>query len=141
MARSASARTGVALGPREQLLFEAGIKLGGIFHQFVGTPVAPSTAPGLARAIAAAVRLQPYVIAARVAIRPERGGRTGRGRFSYRYLTAEMLEATVTLADGATEVVAHVDYVARLRYPLMRVLRVRRRRARFAQPRRSARAT
>jgi dihydroneopterin aldolase len=104
----------------ERLLFEAGIKLGGIFHQFLGVPVAPATAPGLARAIEAAVRLQPYVLRVRVTIDPAAGGRAGRGRYGYRYLSAPMLRATVTVADAGARVTARLAFAPALRYPLMR---------------------
>jgi dihydroneopterin aldolase len=112
------------LSPREALLFEAGIKLGGLFHQYLGTPVAPRTAPSLARAIEDAVRLQPYVRAVKVDIRPEAGGRLGKGRFAYRYLTAEMLRVRVSLADGPVRVEAVLAHRPELRYPLMSVERV-----------------
>jgi dihydroneopterin aldolase len=112
------------LTPREALLFEAGIKLGGIFHQYLGTPVSPRTAPALARAIRDAVRLQPFVTDARVSIAPARGGPTGRGRLAYRYLTAEMLDVTVWLADAAVEVEARLRHRPDLRYVLMSVERV-----------------
>jgi dihydroneopterin aldolase len=81
-----------SLTAREALLFEAGIKLGGIFHQYLGVPVTRRTAPGLARTIERAVALQPFVARVRVRIDPARGGPLGRGRFAYHYLTAEMLD-------------------------------------------------
>ncbi len=65
--------------------------------------------------------LQPFVGGVRVRIVPTLGGAVGRGRFGYRYVTAEMIDARVTLADGATRVVARLSYRADLRYPLMRV--------------------
>ena len=108
---------------REALLFEAGIKLGGVFHQYLGIPVSPGTAPQLARAIERAIGLQPYVRAVTVRLRPERGGPVGRGRFAYRYLTAEMLDVVLTLADGPVTVTARLAYRPDLRYPLMRVVR------------------
>ncbi len=110
---------------REALLFEAGIKLGGVFHQYLGIPVTPRTAPALARTVEAAVGLQPYVAGVRVEIRPARGGRVGRGRYAYRYLTAEMLDVRVRLVDGPLEVEARLAPRPDLRYPLMRVVRVR----------------
>ncbi len=109
---------------REALLFEAGIKLGGIFHQYLGTPVSAASGRSLARAIEAAVGLQPFVGSVHVRIRPARGGRAGSGRFGYRYLTAEMLDATVVLRDGSVEVEARLRHRADLRYPLMSVQRV-----------------
>ena len=111
----------VPLSPREALLFEAGIKLGGIFHQYLGIPVSSRTARGLARAIEDAVSLQPYVDRIRVEIDPARGGRTGRGRFAYRYLTPEMLDVRVRLRDGSTRVEARLVHRPDLRYPLMSV--------------------
>ena len=113
------------LSPREALLFEAGVKLGGVFHQYVGMPITPATAPGVARIIARALELQPFVAHARVAIEPKRGGAVGVGRFGYRYLSAEMLQVTVVLRDGPLEVVAELKHRADLRYPLMSVTAVR----------------
>ena len=110
------------LTAREALLFEAGIKLGGVFHQYLGTPISGTTAGGVARTIARALELQPYVVRATVRIRPGRGGALGRGRFAYRYLTAEMLHVRVTLLDGPARVVAELVHRPDLRYPLMHVL-------------------
>lgn len=110
-----------SLTPREALLFEAGVKLGGIFHQYLGIPVSPRTAPALARTIEAAVALQPFVDRVKVRIRPAASGKVRPGRFGYRYVTGEMIDARVTLADGETRVVARLSYRSDLRYPLMRV--------------------
>lgn len=112
------------LSRREALLFEAGVKLGGVFHQYLGTPISPRTAGSLARSIEAAVGLQPFVRNVRVRVDPLQGGPTGRGRFAYRYLTAEMLDVTVELADGPVTVEARLSHRPDLRYPLMRVVRV-----------------
>jgi hypothetical protein len=121
----ASAVHRARLTRREALLFEAGIKLGGVFHQYLGTPVSTRTAAHLARTIEHAVGLQPYVARVRVRIDPGRGGPTGAGRFAYHYLTPPMMHVEVTLADGPVEVVATLAVRPRLRYPLMRVESVR----------------
>ena len=115
---------GGGVSRREALLFEAGIKLGGVFHQYLGIPLTGRTAPGLARTIERAVRLQPYVREVRVRIDPSRGGPRGRGRFAYRYLTAEMLDVRVGLVDGPVMVQARLAHRPDLRYPLMRVVKV-----------------
>ncbi len=114
-----------ALTPREALLFEAGIKLGGIFHQYLGVPVSSRTAAGLARTIERAVALQRFVVDVRVRVHPERGGPLGRGRFAYRYLTAEMLDVRVRLSDRGIEVEGRLAHRADLRYPLMSIASVR----------------
>ncbi|MDY3203221.1 MAG: dihydroneopterin aldolase family protein, partial [Methanocorpusculum sp.] len=46
---------------RENAVFEAAIKLGALYHQFVGTPISRSTAEIVEAAIESAVSLQPYV--------------------------------------------------------------------------------
>jgi hypothetical protein len=121
------------LSRREALLFEAGVKLGGVFHQYLGMPVSPRTAGPLARAIEAAVGLQPFVRSVRVRVDPKRGGPLGQGRFAYRYLTAEMLDVAVELVDGPVSVEARLQHRPDLRYPLMSVERV-------GRPRRAAHA-
>ena len=46
---------------RDQAIFEAGIKLGALYHQWVGTPISRKSAAGVESAIEQAVILQPYV--------------------------------------------------------------------------------
>lgn len=115
----------VPLTPHEALLFEAGVKLGGVFHQYLGTPVSARTAAGLARTIGRALRLQPYVVRAEVHIDPSRAGPLGRGRFAYAYLTPEMLDVRLRLSDGTARVDARLSFREDLRYPLMRVVGLR----------------
>ena len=45
----------------ERAVFEAGIKLGGIFHQFTGTPVSMKSVESLEQGMMEAVRAQPLV--------------------------------------------------------------------------------
>jgi len=122
------------LSRREAVLFEAGIKLGGVFHQYLGIPVTHRTAPALARAIEDAVGLQPFVRSVHVRIDPGAGGRTGRGRFAYHYLTAEMLDVRVELEDGPLRVVARLRHRPELRYPLISVERLEERGRRARRP-------
>lgn len=113
-----------ALTRREALLFEAGIKLGGVFHQYLGMPVSPRTAAALGRAIEQAVGLQPFVQRVSVRVDPGRGPALGRGRFAYRYLAPEMLSVRVVLADGPVRVEARLAHRPDLRFPLMSVDRI-----------------
>jgi len=46
---------------REIAIFEAAIKLGALYHQWVGTPVSRASAESLEKAIEKSVVLQPYV--------------------------------------------------------------------------------
>ncbi len=46
---------------RDQAVFEAGIKLGALYHQWVGTPISRKSAASVESAIEQAVILQPCV--------------------------------------------------------------------------------
>jgi len=46
---------------REQAVFEAGIKLGALYHQWVGTPISRESAGSVESAIEKSVILQPFV--------------------------------------------------------------------------------
>ena len=46
---------------REKAVFEAGIKLGALYHQWVGTPISRHSAASIEAAIEKAVILQPFV--------------------------------------------------------------------------------
>jgi len=48
-------------GDRELAVFEAAIKLGALYHQWVGTPVSVDSAETMERAIEESVILQPFV--------------------------------------------------------------------------------
>jgi len=120
------ARTAMAADPtrkyfagtdRDRAAFEAGIKLGSIVHQYVGSPLTSATAPSLERAIEAATRVQPLVERVRVRIDKERM-RT-RGPYKYGVLTEDLLDVEVSVRVGAAQAVGALRYVPELDYPLM----------------------
>ncbi|OGS49620.1 MAG: hypothetical protein A3K65_09965 [Euryarchaeota archaeon RBG_16_68_12] len=108
---------------RERAVFEAGVKLGSVFHQYVGCPVGPRSARALERAIEAGMRVQPAVVAARVRIDRAALGR-GVTRMGYASLAGDMLDVTVTTRVGRATAVARLRFVPGLRYPVMSVERV-----------------
>jgi hypothetical protein len=105
---------------RERAVFEAGIKLGTIYHQFVGTPVAAANVDILEKAIEDGVRVQPFVKDVMVSISRE-ALRQKKDEFDYQTLTGNMLKVELTIAVGGTTVIAGMDFKADLRYPLMYV--------------------
>lgn len=105
---------------RERAVFEAGIKLGTIYHQFVGTPVASTNVEILEKAIEDGVRVQPFVKDVKVRISRE-ALRRKKDEFDYQTLTGNMLMVELTIAVGGTTVIAAMDYKEDLRYPLMYV--------------------
>ncbi|MFW6152787.1 MAG: dihydroneopterin aldolase family protein [Halobacteriota archaeon] len=103
---------------REAACFEAGIKLGTLYHQFVGTPVAPETAPGLARAMGDAIERQPACRAAEVTLDVDRI-EADRNRFGYTDLRGYHIEAEVLIEHDQVRVVA--ELALEEGYPRMRL--------------------
>jgi len=102
---------------REKAIFEAGITLGALYHQWGGSPVSPQTAATLERAIEASVSLQPFV--ERVTVHLDRN-LMAPNTFGYSELSGLMFDV---------EIVTRVDGVAcraKLRrdgtYPLMEIV-------------------
>lgn len=105
----------------EEAAFEAGIKLGALFHQFIGVPVAERNVEILEEAMKSCVLLQPYVVDAEVRIDRDKLKETSA--FSYTSLMPEMLYARVVVKVGNAEVSAVLEWRDDLRYPLMRLIR------------------
>ncbi len=102
---------------RDRAAFEAGIKLGSILHQYVGTPVTRKNASSLERAIEAAARVQPLVEQVRVRI--DRSRLRIRGPYRYGVLSEDMLDVQVKVRSGAATAVGVLRFVRELDYPLM----------------------
>ena len=102
---------------RDRAAFEAGIKLGSILHQYVGTPLTSASAGALERAIESATRVQPLVDDVRVRI--DRKRMRIRGPYRYGVLTEDLLDVEVTVRVGPARAVGVLRYVPNLDYPLM----------------------
>ena len=103
---------------RERACYEAGIKMGTIYHQFVGTPVSLSNIDDLERSIENAIKVQPFVSDVKVKI--DRSGFVMDGdRYSYKSLTGEMIDAVVTIKLDGVTLVSEMRYDAEMGYPLM----------------------
>ena len=118
MERESVAGSRFACSPRERAVFEAGIKMGTIYHQFVGTPFNRATVESLERLIEKAISVQPYVESVKVRI-DRSVFSDGSDRYSYCSLTGEMIDAVVTVSLEGTRVTAEMRYDAELDYPLM----------------------
>jgi hypothetical protein len=112
------------LSCRERAIFECGIKLGGLYHQFVGTPVSPRSRESLERAMEEAVRNQPFVREVTVRI-PEVFFEGIRNRFQYLSLEGKMIEARVTTECGGVRCTGCLRWLEEEEYPLMEVEAIR----------------
>ena len=99
---------------RERAAFEAGIKLGALYHQWVGTPVSPATAGYLEKAMERAISLQPAVESVRVHL--DRSLMSPNA-FGYSEVSGLMLDAEITTRLGTTRCRATLTRTED--YPLM----------------------
>lgn len=107
---------------KEIAAFEAGIKLGALFHQFIGIPISPENVELIERAMESCVRLQPFVVHVEVKIDREKL-KEKISEFGYCSLSGEMIYARVrTKVDGA-EAEAVLEWDEEKKYPLMKLIR------------------
>lgn len=101
---------------REQAVFEAGIKLGALYHQWVGTPISRKSASSVEKAIEQAVILQPFV--EEITVRLDRSLMT-ENAFGYSELSGLMFDAEIITRVGFTYCRARL--APENGYPLMRI--------------------
>jgi hypothetical protein len=104
---------------KEIAAFEAGIKLGALYHQFVGAPVSPKTAERLEAAMEASMSLQPHVKSAKVKINREM---LLENAFGYGELQGRMILAEVEIDYQGEVIRAKLEYDPALDYPIMRLI-------------------
>ena len=104
-------------GDREQAVFEAGIKLGALYHQWVGTPISRASAASVESAIEKAVILQPCV--EEITVRLDRNLMT-ENRFGYSELSGMMFDVEIITRVGFTYCRAHL--APEKGYPLMKIV-------------------
>jgi hypothetical protein len=108
----------------ERAAFEAGIKLGAMYHQFVGVPLSIENVEVLERAMEAGVRVQPFVEDVKVRIDRSKL-KPKRGQYDYTSLTGDMLDVTLTVRYKQVRVEAVMRYVKDMSYPLMSVREIK----------------
>ncbi len=102
---------------REQAVFEAGIKLGALYHQWVGTPISRVSAAGIEKAIEQAVILQPFV--EEITVRLDRSVMS-ENRFGYSELSGLMFDVEIVTRVGFTYCKARLS--PENGYPLMKIV-------------------
>ncbi len=103
---------------RERAAFEAGIKLGTIYHQFVGVPLSSKNVDTLEKAIEAGSKVQPFVEDVKVRIDREKL-RSKHGVYDYVSLTGDMLDVTLVVRYKTAKAKASMKFIKDMNYPLM----------------------
>lgn len=98
----------------EKACFEAGIKLGALYHQFTGTPLSRNSVSSLETAIEEAVKSQRYVSDVDVEI-----GDLELNRFGYTELEGTMMDIDLTIEFE--DVVVKASMSEDEDYPMMRI--------------------
>ncbi|WP_292387201.1 dihydroneopterin aldolase family protein [Methanosarcina sp. UBA5] len=109
---------------RDNALFEAGIKLGALYHQFTGSPVNLNTVSSLEQAIQESISVQPYV--GEISVKIDRNMLKSKlnDEFGYSELQGPMLKVKITVRYGSSRVKVGMEYDPELNYPLMEILEI-----------------
>jgi hypothetical protein len=105
------------ISDRDKALFEAGIKLGALYHQWVGTPVSRHSAASLTRAIEEAHIQQPFVESIAVTLNKEL---MNPNIFGYSELSGLMLR--VSLKTKVNNTHCTVQLHPEEDYPMMKII-------------------
>lgn len=108
------------LTDRERAIFEGGISMGSLYHQFVGTPVSVDTISSLEKAMEDSIKLQPAVIDVSVKL-DEELIKQASSSSSYTSLEGNMLNVEITTKINETVIMTCISYNEDLDYPLMYV--------------------
>ncbi len=116
--RESAADTHFSCSDSERAAFEAGIKMGTIYHQFVGVPVSAENVTTLEKAMEAGCLVQPFV--ERVDVKIDRSKlKRKRGQYDYVSLTGDMLDVSMVVRYNSARVRASMKFVKEMNYPLM----------------------
>jgi hypothetical protein len=106
---------------RDRAVFEAGIKLGALYHQFVGTPINVDMIEGLSRIIEESIGVQPYVRSISVSIDREMVEKKQNPVFGYCELEGRMLHISIQVQYKNVIVYVQMYYDEEKDYPLMSI--------------------
>jgi hypothetical protein len=116
--REATADSYFRCSDSERAAFEAGVKMGTIYHQFVGVPLSSDNVRTLEKAIEAGCSVQPFVEKVTVTI-DRTMLRKKRGQYDYVSLTGDMLDVNMVVRYKSARVKASMKFLEEMNYPLM----------------------
>jgi hypothetical protein len=109
------------LSIRERACFESGIKLGTLYHILCGIPIQSNEniIQSIEKGIEAAISCQPFVKSVKINL--DRGKISGEKstEFDYDEVSGKIIRAELTIQFESIEIVAKIDWVENMQYPLM----------------------
>ncbi|MFX1317065.1 MAG: dihydroneopterin aldolase family protein [Promethearchaeota archaeon] len=114
------------LSNRERACFETGIKLGALYHILCGIPIQSdeNIIQSIEKGIEAAISCQPYVKSIRIDLDRENILRNKSNEFDYDEITGKIIRAELKVVYESVEIVAKIDWIKDLEYPLMYIEKV-----------------
>lgn len=109
---------------RDNALFEAGIKLGSLYHQFIGSPLSLSGISAMENAIEKSIISQPYIEQISVKIDEKHVRNELNETFEYTELKGAMLDVKIAVRHHSALVFASLSFSEELNYPLMKIDRI-----------------
>lgn len=103
---------------RERAIFEGGISMGALFHQFIGTPVSIKNAETLEKSMEKSLELQPCINRVIVKINKEKLEELNTN-FDYVSLSGDMLDVKILSEFKGIRALVRMQYQEDLKYPLM----------------------
>ena len=128
--------------PKDRAIFELGIKLGTLFHQFSGSPIGQDEKciHDLTRGIEASIRSQPFVtkVAVKLNIPVKKSHRdqgsefdrvqlkekTNVNPYDYTEISGRNLQAKVSVTYKEWDVVGNIEWIPKMQYPLMFISKI-----------------
>lgn len=106
------------ISSRERAIFEGGISMGALFHQFIGTPVSPKSAKSLEKSMEESLKLQPCIKKVSVHIDLEKLKEVNT-EFDYVSLGGDMLDVKILSEFNGLQAHIRMKFIEDLKYPLM----------------------
>ncbi len=106
---------------RERAIFEAGIALGALYHQFVGVPIAKrdDVLRAIKEAIEKSMSIQPFREKVEVDFKLDKVKGELKGPYDYSTLKGNALDVRVIIRYGSARVKARMCYIDELGFNLM----------------------
>jgi len=109
------------LTERERACFETGIKLGSLYHILCGIPITSDkkVINSIEEGIETAILCQPYIKSVKIHLDREKISGTKASEFDYDEITGKIIRAEIIVEYESVQVVAKVEWIDELEYPLM----------------------
>jgi len=114
------------LSLRERACFETGIKLGALYHILCGIPISSDEKiiSSIEKGIEAAISCQPFVTSVKIKLEKDKIVGNKSTPFDYDEITGKIIRAELLIKYEDIEVLAKIDWIEEMQYPLMYIEKI-----------------